>query len=299
MSASLPSISCLACLLAAVAASACRESARGAGPVAPQAVTTQRSAPPVASGSRAAEPSPPREVAAPAAIPVDGYEVVRVLPHDSSSFTQGLAFDAGELLESQGEYGRSSLRVVDLETGTVARKIAVDARYFAEGLTALGGFVYQLTWKEGVCLVYERHDLRLAGTLPIAGEGWGLATDGKQLIVSDGSDVLRFCDPATMRVARTLAVKALGRAQHQINELEWVRGEIWANVWHSDRIARIDPATGEVKRYLDLTGLLPASERPHAESVLNGIAWDARGDRLYVTGKRWPKLFEIRVVPRK
>lgn len=279
----------LACFASLVLAAACREGARGSAAVSPDAP-----AKPVVVPSDS-KPAPPAQ---PGPIPVDGYEVVRTLPHDGTSFTQGLVLDAGELLESQGEYGRSSLRVVDLETGAVARKIPVESRFFAEGLTTLGGFVYQLTWKEGVCLVYERHDLRLVGTLPLAGEGWGLTTDGKQLIVSDGTDVLRFCEPATLRVVRTLPVKARGRAQYQLNELEWVRGEIWANIWHSDRIARIDPATGEITRYLDLTGILPPNEHPSSESVLNGIAWDARGDRIYVTGKRWPKLFEIRVVPK-
>lgn len=240
-------------------------------------------------------PAPNPAPAQPRTIPIDGYEVVRTIAHDANSFTQGLAIDAGELLESQGEYARSSLRLVELDTGIVTRKVDVEPMYFAEGLTVLRGLVYQLTWKEQRCLVYDRQELRLVGNLNYSGEGWGLATDGTSLILSDGSDKLRFFDPATMSVTRVLPVRALGRAQYQLNELEFVHGEIWANIWHSNLIARIDPVSGEVARYLDLSGILPAAEHPDAESVLNGIAWDAKNDRLFVTGKRWPKLFEIRV----
>jgi glutamine cyclotransferase len=233
-----------------------------------------------------------------APIPVDGFEVVATYAHDAKSFTQGLVYEGGRLLESQGEYGNSSLRTVELESGKVARKLPLDARYFAEGLAVLKGLVYQLTWKEGACFVYTLDDLRVVGTVHYGGEGWGLTTDGTQLILSDGSDVLRFYDTKDFQVAKTLSVTAQGKPQTNINELEWVHGEIWANIWHAERIARIDPKSGEITRWIDLSGLLPASEHPGAESVLNGIAWDAKADRVFVTGKFWPKLFEIKVKPK-
>ena len=229
---------------------------------------------------------------------VDGYTIVNTFPHDSSSFTQGLLFDGGRLLESQGQYGESSLRQVELETGKVLKRVALEPRYFAEGCAVLKGLVYQLTWREGVVLVYDARDLRPVGSFPLAGEGWGLATDGESLIVSDGTDVLRFVDPTTKLVTRRVSVRSAGRALTQLNELEWIEGELWANVWHTELLARIDPKTGEVAGYVDLRGLLPAAERRDAESVLNGIAYDAAKKRIFVTGKRWPKLFELRVQKR-
>lgn len=253
-------------------------------PAAPPAVQTPPVKPPA--------PATP----APKVVPVDGYEIVATFPHDAKSFTQGLVFHNGSLLESQGEYGRSSLRRVELSTGKVLQSKNVAPEYFAEGIALLKGVVYQLTWRERTGFIYTLGDLQLQARFSYAFEGWGLTTDGEKLIVSDGTSTLRFLDPGTgFKLVKTLTVRAEGKPVEQLNELEWVHGEIWANVWHTDRIARIDPATGDVTRWLDLTGLLPIAEHPGAESVLNGIAWDAHADRLFVTGKFWPKLFEIKV----
>ncbi|MFO1008500.1 MAG: glutaminyl-peptide cyclotransferase [Planctomycetota bacterium] len=237
----------------------------------------------------AAKPDAPR-------VPVvDGFEIVNTFAHDASSFTQGLVFDGGRLIESQGQYGESSLRLVELESGKVLKRVPLEATYFAEGCAVLGGLVYQLTWREGVVFVYDARELRPVGSFQLAGEGWGITTDGTSLIVSDGTDVLRFLDPKTHAVTKKLSVRFAGRALTQLNELEWIDGELWANVWHTESIVRIDPKTGEVTSTLDLRGLLPMKERKDAESVLNGIAWDPAKKRLFVTGKNWPKLFEIRV----
>lgn len=255
---------------------------------------------PPATSSQAATPQNPPVKPPPStpATPIDGYEIVHAYPHDARSFTQGLVFDAGKLLESQGEYGASSLRLVELDTGVVQKRLPIDPRYFAEGLAVLKGLVYQLTWKEKTGFVYALDDLRPLGSFHYDSEGWGLTTDGTSLILSDGTDVLRFIEPQKFTVTRTIAVREHGLVQHELNELEWVDGEIWANVWHTERIARIDPKTGEIVRWLDLTGLSPRAEHPDAESVLNGIAYDAAKKRIFVTGKRWPKLFEIKVKPR-
>lgn len=264
---------------------------RPSKPAPPSSSTS--STPPGVAQDPPAKPSPSKTPT-----PIDGYEVVHAYPHDARSFTQGLVYDAGKLLESQGQYGESSLRLVELETGVVKKRLAIDPRYFAEGLAVLKGLVYQLTWKEQTGFVYTLDDLRPVGSFRYEGEGWGLTTDGTSLILSDGTDKLRFVEPQKFTVTKTLPVREKGLVQHELNELEWVEGEIWANVWHTERIARIDPKTGEIVRWLDLTGLSPRVEHPDAESVLNGIAYDAAKKRLFVTGKRWPKLYEIKVKPR-
>jgi glutamine cyclotransferase len=187
--------------------------------------------------------------------------------------------------------------MVDLETGRVLQSQPVDSKYFAEGLTDWGSTLVQLTWESHVGFVYDRFSFRVVRTFSFSGEGWGLTQDGKSLILSDGSDGLRFFDPATFREVRRIAVKDHGKPVREINELEYIHGEIYANIWHSDRIARISPATGKVLGWIDLTGLLPATEHSSPEAVLNGIAYDSAHDRLFVTGKLWPKLFEIQVVP--
>ncbi|HEX8692569.1 MAG TPA: glutaminyl-peptide cyclotransferase [Longimicrobium sp.] len=233
------------------------------------------------------------EAAEPAA-PTVAAEQVRSYPHDPAAFTQGLVFHDGQLYESTGRYGESSLRRVRLETGEVLEKVAVPERHFAEGLALLGGRLYQLTWQDGMGFIYDVGTLRQQGTFPYEGEGWGLTTDGTSLILSDGSNVLRFLDPATAAVTRTVEVTDGGQPVHQLNELEWVRGEVWANVWHDRRVARIDPETGRVKAWLDLSGLVPTPQPTDNEAVLNGIAYDPAADRLFVTGKLWPTLFEIR-----
>jgi len=227
----------------------------------------------------------------------DTYRIVRTYPHDPNAFTQGLVFVDGSLYESTGLNGKSSLRMVDLETGRVLQFQPVDSKYFAEGLTNWGSTLVQLTWESHVALVYDRFSFRLLRTFSYSEEGWGLTQDGKSLILSDGSDTLRFFDPATFREVRRVGVKDRGKPVSEINELEFIRGEIYANIWHSDRIARIDPASGKVLGWIDLNGLLPAAEHSSAEAVLNGIAYDSAHDRLFVTGKLWPKLFEIQIVP--
>jgi len=232
-------------------------------------------------------------------VPTYGFEVVNAWPHDRGSFTQGLVFHDGALIESAGQYGESSLRRVELETGRVLQKRDVPPQYFAEGATLFGGKIYQLTWQNRLGFVYDPQTFESAGTFRYDGEGWGLTHDGESLILSDGSNQLRFIDPTTFAVRRTVGVYDRGRPVRELNELEFVKGEIYANVWHSDRIARIDPRTGRVTGWIDLAGLLPASERGgDTDAVLNGIAYDERGDRLFVTGKLWPKLFEIRIKPK-
>jgi len=233
-------------------------------------------------------------LAAPAA---DTYRILHTYPHDPHAFTQGLVFVGGHLYESTGKYGQSSLRMVDVETGRVLQEQPVDAKYFGEGLTDWGSTLVQLTWESHIGLVYDRFSFRLLRTLPCPGEGWGLTHDAKSLILSDGTPALRFLDPATFKEVRRLTVTDRGKPVTDLNELEYIDGQVYANIWHSDRIARISPRTGKVLGWIDLNGLLPASERSSPEAVLNGIAWDAQHRRLFVTGKLWPKLFEIEVVP--
>ena len=225
--------------------------------------------------------------------PVVAVEPVRAYPHDSTAFTQGLVWEAGRLYESTGRYGESSLRLVELETGRVLQRVELGREYFGEGLAALGGRLYQLTWKEGVAFVYDPATLRRIGQVQYAGEAWGLASDGERLIVSDGSSYLTFVHPETFQVDTTIRVLDGGRPVDQLNELEWVRGELWANVWHTHQIVRIDPRTGRVIGRLDLSALIPPARDP--EAVLNGIAYDPDANRLLVTGKLWPRLYEIRV----
>jgi len=239
------------------------------------------------------------ETNASAAVPVYTYEVVNTYPHDPGAFTQGLVFLDGVLWESTGLSGQSSLRKVDLKTGGVLKKIDVPAEYFAEGLAVLGGHAYQLTWQSHKGFVYDRDSFKLEKEFAYEGEGWGLTTDGQQLILSDGTDQIRFLDPATFAVTQTIAVRFQGRPVTQLNELEYVKGEIFANIWQSDDVVRIDPASGRVTGVIDFTGLLPAPDRSGSpDDVLNGIAYDSATDRLFVTGKRWPKLFEVRLKPK-
>lgn len=229
----------------------------------------------------------------------DTYRIVHTYPHDRQAYTQGLLFKDGHLYESTGLNGRSSLRMDDLETGRVLQSAAVRSQYFAEGLAAWRNTLVQLTWQSHVAFVYDRFSFRLLRTMHYDGEGWGLTDDGKSLIESDGSATLRFFDPKTFHELRRIVVKDHGEPVTQLNELEYVRGQIYANVWHTDRIARISPATGQILGWIDLTGLLPPGSVTDPEAVLNGIAYDAAHDRLFVTGKLWPKLFEIKVVPEK
>jgi len=226
----------------------------------------------------------------------DTYRVVHSYPHDPKAFTQGLMYADGHLYESTGIQGHSSLRLVDMESGRVLQELPVPSQYFAEGLATWGSTLVQLTWKSQTAFVYDRFSFRQLRTLAYTGEGWGLTADSKQLILSDGTADLRFLDPATFRELRRITVKDHGRPVKELNELEFVKGEIYANVWYSDKIARISPATGKVLGWIDLSGLLPRAERTDDAAVLNGIAYDAAHDRLFVTGKLWPRLFEIKVI---
>jgi glutamine cyclotransferase len=229
--------------------------------------------------------------------PADTYRIIHTYPHDSHAYTQGLLYTDGHLYESTGLNGRSSLRMDDLETGRVLQTAPLPAKYFGEGLASWGSTLVQLTWQAHIGFVYDRFSFRLLRTFHYDGEGWGLTQDANDLILSDGTSTLRFLDPQTFREVRHIVVKDRGAPIDQLNELEYVRGEIYANVWHTDRIARISPATGRVVGWIDLSGLLKPGEVTDPEAVLNGIAYDAAHNRLFVSGKLWPKIFEIKVVP--
>lgn len=225
------------------------------------------------------------------------HRVIRSIPHDVNAFTQGLIVDGDSLIEGTGRYGQSSIRRIDLSTGRILRRVDLQEQIFGEGLTAVGDEIYQLTWKNQVCYVYDRETFAYKRRLSYRGEGWGLTYDGQRLVMSDGSSVLKFVDPKTFRVTRTLAVRDRGRRVDRLNELEYVKGEIWANVWYLDRIARISPRDGRVLGWIDLSGIISDRERGDPEHVLNGIAFDEATGRTFVTGKNWPKIFEIEVVP--
>jgi glutamine cyclotransferase len=229
--------------------------------------------------------------------PVAGYDVVRTYPHDPRAFTQGLFFLDGFLYEGTGLNGQSGIRKVKLENGEVVQVRELEEKYFGEGIAAVGDTIVQLTWQGGVGFVYDRATLERRRSFTYTGEGWGLTYDGTRLIMSDGTPVLRFLDPKTFAVMGRLEVKDAGRPVDELNELEMVKGEIFANVWGTDRIARISPKTGAVTGWIDLRGLLSPAEAAGVD-VLNGIAYDPATDRLFVTGKLWPKLFEIRIKPR-
>ena len=225
------------------------------------------------------------------------FEVVNSWPHDPGAYTQGLVYHDGKLFESTGLNGRSSLREVELATGNVLRRVDVPEVHFAEGMTIFGDRVYQLTWQSRKGFVYDLQSFQLLSEFAYEGEGWGLTHDGRHLIMTDGTSRIRFLDPGSLAVLRTVDVLDNGQPVTRLNELEYVRGEIYANVWQTDRIARIDPQSGAVLGWIDLTGLLrPEDQTPTAE-VLNGIAYDAAHDRLFVTGKFWPRLYQIRLKP--
>src|SRR5438128_116784 len=228
-----------------------------------------------------------------------GYRVVKSYPHDRNAFTQGLEFRDGFLYEGTGLVGRSSLRKVSLDTGQVVQRFDIPQPFFGEGITVLNQRIFQLTWQSQTGFIYDKSSFRLLGSFNYSGEGWGMTNDGKQIYMSDGTSQLRVWDPVTLKEVRRIMVKDGARDVPALNELEFVRGEILANVWQTDRIARISPAGGKVLGWIDLTGILPKADHSEAESVLNGIAYDAAGDRLFVTGKLWPKIFEIKLLPKK
>ena len=229
-----------------------------------------------------------------AGTPVQSYTVVATYPHDRDAFTQGLQFLDGVLYEGTGLNGRSSLRKVDLATGRVLQKRDVPSQYFGEGITILKNELFQLTYQSGVAFVYDRNTFEPKRSFTYRGEGWGLTHDGTSLYMTDGSEFIRVLDPATFAEKRRIRVVADGAPLKNLNELEFVKGEIYANIWQSHRIARINPSTGRVTGFIDLSGLLTPREASTVD-VTNGIAYDAAGDRLFVTGKLWPKIFEIRI----
>ncbi len=225
-----------------------------------------------------------------------GFRIVKVYPHDRSAFTQGLEYRDGFLYEGTGMVGHSALRKLKLETGQVMQSFDLPQPFFGEGITVLNQQIVQLTWLSQTGFVYDKVTFRVLRSFSYPGEGWGLTNDGKQIYMSDGSAQIRSWDPLTLKEIRRVTVSDAGRSVTALNELEFVRGEIFANVWHTDRIARISPSDGRVLGWIDLSGLLSKAERSEEEAVLNGIAYDSAGDRLFVTGKLWPKLFEIKIV---
>ena len=247
-------------------------------------------------------------------VPEYTYQVVHVYPHDRSAFTEGLFYLDGFLYEGTGEWGESSIRKVKLETGEVLQRCEIPAAYFGEGIVKWKDRLIELTYKSKVGFIYdfntfdpcpvpendEKHRFAFDSD---TGEGWALTTDGKRIIMDDGSAKLFFWDPETLKPVGSVAVTDRGEPVKQINELEWVKGEIFANVWTTDKIVRINPANGHVTGWVDCTGLLSPADRieggPQQTDVMNGIAYDAKGDRLFVTGKRWPKLFEIKLVKKQ
>ena len=227
-----------------------------------------------------------------------GYQVVHVYPHDRSAFTQGLEFRAGFLYEGTGLNGHSTLRKVKLESGEIVQQINLSPEYFGEGITVINQQIIELTWRTETGFVYDQNSFRQLRSFSYPGEGWGLANDGAQIYMSDGTPQIRVWDPVTLQEKRRITVRDGGAPVTYLNELEWVRGEIYANVWQTDRIVRISPTDGRVLGWVDLSGILPAADRTEHVDVLNGIAYDVLGDRLFVTGKLWPKLFEIKIVPK-
>ena len=252
--------------------------------------------------SAAAQTPPTSPPATPSALPphppVEVFEVVNVFPHDPEAFTQGLIYVDGRMFESTGRYP-STVREVRLEDGEILARMTLDLSLFGEGLTEIEGRLYSLTWQGGQGFIWDRDDLTdPIGTFRYEGEGWGLTDNDDQLILSDGTPVIRFLDPETFEVTRQVTVTFRGQPVSRLNELEWVNGQILANIWLQDLIVRIDPETGNVVGVIDLTDLFPAAQRERPrDDVLNGIAWDEDGQRLFVTGKDWPHMFEIRLVP--
>lgn len=238
--------------------------------------------------AQAATPAP--------SVPTDTYEVVHSWPHDPQAFTQGLIYQDGALYESTGQYGASSLRKVELETGKVRKKVSLPSEFFAEGMTIFQGRIFQLTWQAHKGFIYDQKNFHARGEFAYTGEGWGLTHDEHTLILSDGTNEIRFLDPVSFKVVRSIKVWDGKSPLNELNELEYIKGEIYANIWHSDRIARIDPTDGKLKGWIDLTGLRLPQDGGDDDNVLNGIAYDEAHDRLFVTGKRWSKLYEIRLI---
>ena len=225
-------------------------------------------------------------------VTISDVDVIKKYPHDNTAFTQGLEFHEGRIYESTGRHGFSELRKVDLVTGRVIQRRVLDPQYFGEGITILQNKVFQLTWKSGKGFVYDLNSFALDREFKISGEGWGLSNDGNNLLLSNGSNQILFLDPQTFRIKKRISVTLDGEPQHLLNELEYVDGEIWANIWQKDEILRIDPLTGIVFGILDLGTI---SERRSNDDVANGIAWDEKGKKVYITGKFWKHIYEIRI----
>ena len=222
-------------------------------------------------------------------------KIVTAYPHDKAAFTQGLVIQKGQMYEGTGQKGLSTLRKVDFKTGTVEVSVPLDARFFGEGITILDGKVYQLTWQNNIGVIDDLETMRAESTFKYTGEGWGLTHNGKQLILSDGSAFIRFLDPKTFKMVRQIQVRDEKKNRiKSLNELEYINGEIWANIWYEDRVARISPSDGQVLGWIDMSNLFPQATRDR-EAVLNGIAYDEESKKIYVTGKNWPNLFEIEI----
>lgn len=231
-------------------------------------------------------------------VPVLGYQIVHTYPHDRRAFTQGLIYLDGVLYEGTGMKGQSNIRKVELETGRVLQEKSIDGQFFGEGLTDWGKQLIEITWQTKTGFVWDRETFQLVKSFGYTGEGWGITHDSKKLIMSDGSSYLRFLDPVTLKETGRVQVREGTRPVTELNELEFYKGDVLANIWQEDRIARISLGTGQVVAWIDLAGILPARERDGVD-VLNGIAYDSKGDRLFVTGKWWPKLYEIKLVPKR
>ena len=224
-----------------------------------------------------------------------GYKVVKTYPHSRDAFTQGLVYDNGLLYEGTGQQTGSSLREVELATGKVVRQHNLDASLFGEGITLYRDRIYQVTWQNKVGFIYDKATFNQISKVYYGSEGWGLTTINDRIVMSDGTNVLCFYEPESYTVVSRIEVYDDKEKVDSLNELEYINGEIWANIWMSDLIARIDPLSGKVIGYINLKGILPESERQQDTDVLNGIAYDKNGDRIFVTGKKWPKLYEIKV----
>jgi glutaminyl-peptide cyclotransferase len=237
-------------------------------------------------------------VATPTGIPTYGVTVVNQYPHDATAFTEGLEWHDGVLYESTGLVGHSDVRRENL-SGEILSQVQLPPPYFGEGITIFQGTLYELTWKSGVGFKYDARTLSRRGRFTFTGEGWGMTHDAQSLIMSDGTNVLRYLDPTTLRVERALTVTAQGMEVPRLNELERIHGEIWANVWQVPEIARIDPQTGHVIAWVDIAPLIPALSSGDTVDVANGIAYDSTSDRIFITGKLWPTLYEIRLGARE
>ena len=242
-------------------------------------------------------------------LPVYGFEIVKTYPHDEKAFTEGLFFYNGFLYESTGEEGESSLRKVEIATGKVVQKFNLPREDFGEGIAQLNGKLFMLTWRQGLGRVFDINDFKLLKEFSYQGDGWGMTTDGSSLFMTQGTHVIKVVDPETLKPTKTIPVlREDGKPLMQINELEYIKGEIWANIWHSEDpdilgkpnyIARIDPTTGKLLGWINLDGISPDDVKRGQENTLNGIAYDAATDRIFVTGKNWRKLFEIKITPPK